>query len=498
MHFSKSLLSPALFMSACLIAPAAQQQPNIIVFFTDDQGYTDLGIQGIDPEVKTPHLDQLAREGVRFTRGYVTAPQCIPSRAGLVVGRHQNAFGLDDNHGGPLSHDEYTVAERLRDAGYVTGMVGKWHLEIGWLDEPLPDGRRHFHSADHFPHRHGFEEMFKGYMENYQATFDLDGNDLEAPFQSLNDPHFRVDIQTKAALAFLKRRENDERPFFLYVCHYAPHSPMEAPPQYMQYFEHIEEYQRRMALASIYAIDKGVGLIREKLEQMGLTENTLIFFMSDNGAPLREGAYVGSHNAPTIGEKGMQTDGGQRVPFIAAWPGTIPAGQVFEENVWSLDISATSLAVADAPIDERIEGQNLIPWLTGEKEGPVHDALYWRWRSQSAILQGEWKFIRLGNERRYLFNMREIGEQSAEHNLIAQYPELADRLEQQLRAKADTWTTPGLPDRVVAPDRDFYDQHVDRTKPPLPFGEGRVGIYHSWDESRPTTPLREWVAPLMN
>lgn len=212
-------------------------------------------------------------------------------------------------------------------------MVGKWHLEIEYLDQPLPDGRRYRHAIEHYPHRHGFEEIFAGYTQHYEATFDLEGKDLPAPHEAIVDPHFRLDIQTKAALAFLHRRSADERPFFLYVCHYAPHSPMEAPPQYMKLFEQVEEYQRQMALASIYAIDQGVGLIREKLEQMGQTDNTLIFFISDNGAPLREGAYVGSHNAPTIGEKGMQTDGGQRVPFIAAWPGTIPAGQVFEENV---------------------------------------------------------------------------------------------------------------------------------------------------------------------
>lgn len=155
------------------------------------------------------------------------------------------------------------------------------------------------------------------------------------------------------------------------------------------------------------------------------------------------------------------------------------------------------MAVGGAPSDERIEGQNLIPWLTGEREGPVHEALYWRWRSQSTILQGDWKFIRLGNERRYLFRMDEIGQQTAEHNLVEQYPEVAERLEQALRAKADSWQTPGLPDHVVAPDRDFYDQHVERTLPPLPFGEGRVGIYYPWDDSRPTTPLREWVADFL-
>jgi arylsulfatase A-like enzyme len=475
---------------ACVTLAAAEaQHPNIIIVFVDDQGYADIGLHGADPDVRTPHLDQLARDGVLFTNGYATAPQCIPSRAGLMAGRHQNAFGLDDNMGGPLTHDEYTVAERLRDAGYVTGMVGKWHLEVGFDQENRP-----YYSREHQPDRHGFEEIFTGYMDRYLANFDLDGNDIEDGPETVVDRHYRVDIQTRAALAFLERRTEDERPFFLYLCYYAPHSPMEDPPHYMERMEHVEEYERRMGLASVLAMDEGVGLVREKLAEMGETENTLIFYISDNGAPLREGAYIGALNGPMVGEKGMQTNGGQRVPFIAAWPGAIPAGQIFQETIWTLDAVATGLAVAGAPVDDRIEGVNLLPWLTGEREGPVHEALHWRWRSQAAILSGHWKLILLGNERRYLFDMREIGKQTAEDNKIEENPEIAARLERELRVKADTWATPGLPKTVVAPDRMFYDLHVDRTLPPPPLGEGRVGVYHPWDETRPTTPLRSGSA----
>ncbi len=456
-------------------------RPNIILIFTDDQGYTDLAIHGACPDVRTPNLDQLARDGVLFTHGYVTAPQCIPSRAGLISGRHQNAFGVDDNHGGPLPHSEYTIAERLRDAGYVTGMVGKWHLDL----KVQPEQNQQL--PDYFPHRHGFEEYFYGPMGRYHASHDLDGNPLYDAPQVVNVPYYRIDAQTRAALSFLERREEDDRPFFLYLAYFAPHSPMEDPPQYMERLAHVEEYERRMGLASVLAMDDGLGMIREQLEEMGITENTQIFFISDNGAPEREGAYIGSRNDPMVGEKGMQTDGGQRVPFIAAWPGRIPAGQVFEENVWQLDASATTVALAEAPMDDRIEGVNLIPWLTGEQEGPVHDALYWRWRSQAAILSGHWKFVRLGNERRYLFDMREVGQETAAHNKIDEYPEIAEELEAKLRAKADTWQTPGLPEEVVAADRYFFDQHVDQTLDPLPYGEGRVGRYIPWDESRPIT-----------
>lgn len=485
---STALLLPAsLMLSAAAARPAvaaADTPPNIILIFTDDQGYADLGIYGHDSDVRTPHLDQLAREGVLFTRGYVTAPQCIPSRAGIVVGRHQNAFGLDDNLGGPLSHDEFTVAQRLQTVGYVTGMIGKWHLELGF-DENLQS----YVSRENLPDRHGFEEMFMGYMQRYHANFDLEGNTLPGDdYTMIRDPHFRVDIQTRAALAFLERRKSDPRPFFLYLCWFAPHSPIEGPPQYMERLSHVTDPIRREALASILAMDDGLEMIRHKLEEMGLTENTLIFFISDNGAPLIEGNYIGSLNTPLIGEKGMQTDAGQRVPFIMTWPGTIPGGQVIDEMVWSLDAAATTLAVAEAPIDERIEGVNLMPWLTGQRSGPVHEALYWRWRSQAAILTDDWKFIRLGNERRYLFPTRELGTQTAAHNQINDFPEVARRLENQLLEKANTWATPGLPERALAPDIRFFDMHVDGNLPFPPMEEGRTCAYIPWNPTRPQTP----------
>lgn len=484
----------ALALAALPLVAFSDQKPNVIFIFVDDHGYGDIGAYGHLDDVRTPNLDQLAADGVLFTRGYVTAPQCIPSRAAVVVGRHQNAFGLDDNLGGPLSRDEFTVPERLQEVGYVTGMIGKWHLEIGF-DENM----QVFYERESMPDRHGFEEMFAGYMQRYSANFDLDGNTLPGEnYSVIDDQHFRVDIQTRAALAFLERRKTDDRPFFLYLCWFAPHSPIEGPPQYMERLAHVEQPIRRKALASILAMDDGLKMIRDKLEAMGQTENTLIFFISDNGAPLVEGNYIGSFNEPLTGEKGMLIDGGQRVPFIAAWPGRIPGGQVFDEMVWSLDATATTLKIANAPIDDRIEGVNLIPWLTGERQGPVHEALYWRWRSQAAILTNDWTFVRVGNERRYLFATDELGAQRAEHNRINDFPELAQRLENQLLEKANTWTTPGLPDQAVAPDIRFFDMHVDGNLPFPPMEDGRTCAFIPWDNARPQTaadaPSAVWNA----
>ena len=484
------LAGAAMGLASCTPRAEEAAPPNIIIIFTDDQGYTDLGIHGIDADVRTPNLDQLARDGVLFSRGYVTAPQCVPSRAGIITGRHQNAFGLDDNLKGPLSHDEYTIAERLRDIGYVTGMVGKWHLDL----VPREDGPGQVVSVDYLPHTQGFEEYFCGLMQHYHASHDLDGNLLENPPQVIHDPRYRIDIQTDASLGFLERRKTDDRPFFLYLGYFAPHSPIEEPPHYMERVSHVDEYVRQMALASVLAMDDGIGLIRKKLEEMGVADNTLIFYISDNGAPLVEGGYIGSLNVPLVGEKGMQTDGGQRVPFLAAWPGKIPGGQVFDEYVWSLDATATALTAAGASLDDKIEGVDLMPWLLGQKTGEVHEALYWRWRSQAAVLSGNWKFVRLGDERRYLFDMTQDGKETTADNRIEEYPEIAAELERKLRQKADTWETKGLPDDVVAPDRRFFNQHVDLTLPPLPLGDGRTCAFLPWNEERPAhSGLDRWV-----
>ena len=452
-----TLLAPFLALaaaSAASAAPAAPAaKPNILLIFTDDQGFTDLGIHGIDPDVRTPNLDQLARDGALFTRGYTTAPQCVPSRAGLITGRHQNAFGLDDNGSGPLAHTETTIAGRLAKIGYTTGMVGKWHLDIG---RGADKG-----SLDFLPHRHGFQEYFCGSLQNYHASHDLAGNALDDPPQRVRDTRYRIDIQTEAALSFLDRRTADEKPFFLYLAYFAPHAPVEAPPNYLERMSHVRDLQRRKGLASILAIDDGIGKLRDKLAAMGVADNTLIFYISDNGAPLRQAAYIGSHNHPMTGEKGMLTDGGQRVPFIAAWPGRIPPATTFDHPVWTLDATATALAAASAPTDDKIEGADLLPWLNGTKQGPVHDALYWRWRSQAAILSGNWKLVLLGKEQRYLFDLTEPGKETAAHNRIKQHPEIAADLEKKLIAKADTWHTKGLPDEVVRPDRLFFDTHIE-------------------------------------
>lgn len=438
----------------------AAERPNILLIYSDDHGWADLGAQGVDRDIRTPNLDQLARDGVRFTRGYVSAPQCVPSRAGLLTGRYQQRFGVEDNTKGPLPLAELTIAERLKPAGYLTGQVGKWHLDIGG---ERGGGKVNRMQREFMPHAQGFDEYWRGESRQFFASHDLAGQPFADAPHLVNDDRFRVVVQTEAALSFLDRRAaKPERPWFLYLAWYAPHVPLESPePWFSKTPAHLPK-ERRQALAMIVAMDDGLGQIRAKLRAMGAEKDTLIVFIGDNGAPTKTGAWNGSVNAPLIGEKGMLTDGGIRVPFLAAWPGKIPAGQVYEKPVINLDIAATAIALAGQSREAALDGVNLLPFLTGEDKAAPHDALYWRWRSQAAVLEFPWKLIQLGDHQRYLFDVTQPDGELAANNRLAQHPEIAARLEARLKTWGATLQPPGPAERSNEQDNMFFATHVDK------------------------------------
>ena len=448
------------FVPAVQLHAEEKSKPNILLVYTDDHGWADLGIQGVDEDIRTPNLDQLARDGVRFKRGYVSAPQCVPSRAGVLTGRYQQRFGVEDNTKGPLPHAETTIAERLKPAGYVSGFVGKSHLDIRMVRGAERAARL---LPDHLPHRMGFDEYFCGTMGRYHASHSLDGQPFPDSPHLVSDDRFRVVVQTQAALSFLDRRAREgTKPWFLYLAWFAPHSPLESPePWFSRTPEHLPR-QRRQALAMIAAMDEGVGKIRAKLREMGAEKNTLVFFIGDNGAPLKEGAWDGSVNTPLIGEKGMLTDGGIRVPFLAAWPAKIPAGQIFEHPVSSLDVAATANALAGLPPDGELDGVNLIPFVTGAEKSAPHDTLYWRWRSQAAVLEFPWKLIHLGNREKFLFDVTTPEGELAGKNQIARHPDIAARLEKKLNEWSSSLQPPGPPQPRNNEDDRFFDAHVLR------------------------------------
>jgi len=444
----------ALLLSVCSTELLAA--PNIIVFYTDDHGWPDIGAADIYEDLKTPHIDALAASGVRATSGYSTAPQCVPSRAGLLAGRAQNRFGVESNGKDLAGFDaQVTIGERLQSVGYRTGQFGKWHLGKGG-DIPT----------------HGFHAVYnKNANRPCLANITLAGETV--PMALDTDKLYHIDACSQAADGFIRQTVGTQPaaapPLFLYIAYRAPHVPLDAPQSYLERFPGEMPERRRQALAMIAAMDDGVGKITATLKELGIEKNTLIFFIGDNGAPLKihkldlPGAgpgWDGSLNAPMNGEKGMLSEGGIRVPFVVSWPGTIPAGQVYDHPVSALDVAATAAALAkteEVP-GQPLDGVNLIPFLSGRASGAPHEALTWRWLSQSAIRHGDWKYLRAG-KREYLFDLKV--DASEQHNLAAAQPE---RL-QQLRARLRTWTReldpPGFSEDPSGAVSSFFDHYLD-------------------------------------
>jgi len=445
------LLLPLLCVLGALCSEllGADPRPNVILIYTDDHGYSDLGIHGIQADLKTPHLDALARSGVVAKNGYSTAPQCVPSRGGLLTGRFQGRFNLDNN-GSALDgfNQQTTIAERLRDAGYATAQFGKWHL--GPTAE-IPD--------------HGFQHVFSQNAQRpFSANIDLDGRDR--PMGDLPPEGYHLDSCARAAAAVIERYH--DQPFFLYLAFRAPHTPLDAPQSYKDRLPGEMPERRRAALGMLAAVDDGVGLITGTLAKHGLTEKTLIFFIGDNGAPLKihkidsplegdAGGWDGSLNDPLNGEKGMLAEGGMHVPFLIAWPGTIPGGQVYEHPVSALDVAATAVEIANVKVKPGdLDGTNLIPFLKGEAKEAPNEALHWRWMAQSAIREGNWKLLR-GGEREYLYDLStDPGEKQ---NLAAEHPDKATRLREKLTTWCAELDPPGLALGPMAPNWNGYFDH---------------------------------------
>ncbi|MDO8541307.1 MAG: sulfatase-like hydrolase/transferase [Opitutaceae bacterium] len=486
--FVTSLLCSA---AAVAVEVAAAAKPNVIVILADDQGYADLSTQGVKADVKTPHIDRLAREGVRLSAGYITAPQCSPSRAGLITGRYQQRFGFDTIPDCPLPLEEVTLAERLRAAGYVSGQVGKWHLDPNplstrWIKANMPGAK-----ADrgrvaipeearraYSPLAQGFDECFTGETTTYFATYDRDGRSLSKQGERITTRGaYRLEVQTDAAVAFIKRHH--DQPFFLYLCYFGPHVPLEATKKYLDRFPGEMPERRRHALAMISAIDDGVGRITDALREHGVEENTLIAYTSDNGAPVQlhhedrkpvnlvSADWDGSLNDPWVGEKGMLSDGGVRVPFVMRWKGVLPAGKVYIHPVSSLDLAATAVAAAGLAHDGRLDGVDLVPFLSGRKTGAPHEALFWRFWNQSAVRAGKWKYLKLGNGAEFLFDLE--SDQHEGRNVIAANTDTA----RQLARKLADWTAglqpPGLPGQpLTRQENRWYEYYFGMPPQPEP------------------------------
>ncbi len=421
------VLIPILFINCQNWLGQDTTPPNLIILFSDDAGYADFGFQG-STDIRTPHLDALARSGIRFTNGYVTASVCSPSRAGMLTGRYQQRFGHELNlpgkpdpavpealRGLPLS--ERTIADLLREEGYVTGLIGKWHLGL----------------ADHFhPLNRGFDEFFglrAGSGPYWPGRVDRIENGMKpVPADSLE---YLTDEFGNRAVDFIARHRKE--PFFLFLSFTAPHTPMQAKEEYLA--EELGRFQtdvRAKNAAMTRSVDDNIGKVVATLEAFGLRENTIIVFANDNGGAM---PYNGSLNSPLRGAKGTALEGGNRVPYIISWPGTIPEGIVFSNPVSTLDILPTFLAAAGGtlPSDRTYDGVDLLPFLNGERTEAPHDTLFWKMEWGAAVRAGDWKLVRTPNAEHWLFNLaNDISETT---DLALEYPEKMANL----RASLESW-----------------------------------------------------------
>ena len=340
-------------------------------------GYADVGFHGCR-DIPTPNLDALAASGVRFTNGYVSGPYCSPTRAGLMTGRYQTRFGHEFNPGGDsgLPLTERTIADRLKAAGYVTGLVGKWHL----------GAQPKFH-----PQKRGFDEFY-GFLGGAHDYFESAG--ILRGTEPVTELDYTTDAFGREAAAFIERHKGE--PWFLYLAFNAVHTPMQATDARLAKFPNEADDKRRTYDAMMLAMDEAVGRVTKKLAELGLEKNTLVCFISDNGGPTMPGTTINaSRNDPLRGSKRTTLEGGIRVPYVVSWPGHLKPG-VFAQPVIQLDLTVTALATAgvQASPDWGLEGVNLLPFLTGAKKGSPHDALYWRFGQQMAIRLGDYKLVR--------------------------------------------------------------------------------------------------------
>ena len=396
--------------------PSENRKPNIVLLLLDDAGYADFGFMG-SPDLKTPHIDRLAGQGVVFSDAHVSATVCGPSRAGIMTGRYQQRFGFECNPTGDscvISRDETTLASALKGAGYITAAFGKWHL--GELPGYRPNERG-------FDYYWGFLAGGRSYFPDERMDVAGDPRAITENSEPVAFEGYLTDRLGEKAADFIER--NKEKPFFIYWAPNAVHTPMEATPEDLALFE---GHPRQTLAAMTWALDRAVGKIADELEKNGLLENTLIFFLSDNG-----GAHNNqSSNFPLKGFKGNKFEGGHRVPFFVTWPAKIKGGQTFSGLTSSLDIFATAIDAAGINPDKGLppDGVSLVPYLKAEKKGSPHQQLFWRKDAMAAVRSDRMKLIRVEKLPSVVYNLSvNLGETI---NLAADSSALKDRLESAL------------------------------------------------------------------
>jgi arylsulfatase A len=415
---------------------AADRKPNVIIIYTDDQGSVDLNCYG-SKDLVTPHMDGLAKRGVRFTQFYASAPVCSPSRAGLLTGRYPVRAGMPGNAGSTkgkagLAASEVTIAETMKAGGYKTAHIGKWHL--GYTPETMPNSQGFDYSFGHMG----------GCIDNYSHFFYWQGpnrHDLWRNGEEIfEDGKFFPELMAAEAEGFIQ--QNKDKPFFMYFALNTPHYPYQGYAKWLKHYKDLP-YPRNLYAAFLSTQDEAIGQLIGTVDRLGLRKNTIIIFQSDHGHSHEERAHFGGGSSgPYRGAKFSMFEGGLRVPAIISWPGSLPEGAVRDQVAHGCDWLPTIAELTESKLLQKdIDGKSIVGVIKNDKAKTPHDVLHWqtgrgrqpRW----AVRQGDWKLI--GNpqdtsnkapltakDKLFLVNLKESV--SEMKNLAANHPDITQRL----------------------------------------------------------------------
>ena len=453
------IVCAGLFATGAQARDAAKPaRPNVIVILADDLGYADVSTYH-KGRIPTPNIDRLGRDGVVFTEGYVSTPICSPSRAALMTGRHQQRYGFEYNNG-PARRDadqhlgldtrEVTLGQVMKAGGYRTAAIGKWHL--GWNDE-------------HYPTNRGFETWW-GFLTGQTNFIDpraptvVNGapisrtrgeGTIAQPYDIVDPlnavvkgadrtvvPHgewYLTEELTRQAIAFIDAA--DDRPFFLYLAHHAPHTPFQTTLKYYDRFPHIEDKAQRVYAGMVSALDDSVGEVLDHLDRRGLGRNTIVVFLSDNGCAASLPGLCSPE--PLTGGKLTHYEGGIRVPFVMRWPAALEAGRTHRAPVSSMDVFPTVVKAAglELPKDRVYDGRDLLAQV--KAGGDAARQFVWRSTPLRTVREGDWKYHRDFDGAEHLYNLREDPKEAT--NLAAREPERLARL----KAQYDRWEADKVP-----------------------------------------------------
>ena len=426
------LMRPVFLLMISFVSVAsAADKPNIVLIVADDAGYADFGFHS-SREIRTPNLDQFAKQSMRFDQAYVTAAVCGPSRAGILTGKYQQRFGFEENNvpgymsasclpdqemGLPL--DQATIGDHMKTLGYRTALIGKWHQGNAARFHPLHRG---------FDEFFGFRGGARSYFSFDKATkkFRLEDRLERGMGDFAETDKYLTDAFADETISFIER--NKDSPFFVILSFNAVHAPMEAEEKDVKEFPALTGKRQKLAAMTL-SMDRACGRVINKLNELKLDENTIVVFTNDNGGPTDSNS---SDNSPLSGSKANHLEGGIRVPLLMRWPGVTPAGKVYSYPISTLDLLPTFFGAAGglAKSLEQIDGVDLRPYLTGEDASRPHQTLYWKKESRGAVRDGDWKLLRFPDRPAELYDL--ANDISEKNDLATAKPEKVRAMYKQL------------------------------------------------------------------